>query len=114
LEDLLKTTVKEVRRAIKSDRVLVYGLDSTDWAGIVVAESVAPGWPQTLRVRLSDPGLEDQHIESYKNGEITAINDIYRSRRKTPCIYAGDIRRGIIGIQHPYNTQQYILQSPQM
>lgn len=83
LEDLLKTTVKEVRRAIKSDRVLVYGLDSTDWAGIVVAESVAPGWPQTLRVRLSDSGLEGQHIESYKNGEITTINDIYQDLRVT-------------------------------
>lgn len=79
LEDLLKTTVKEVRRALKTDRVLIYGLDSSNWDGIVVAESVAPGWPQTLRVRLNDPCLRNQYVEKYKNGHITAINDIYHS-----------------------------------
>lgn len=77
LEELLKTSVKEVRRAIKTDRVLIYGLDATNWDGIVVAESVAPGWPQTLRVRINDPCLRNQYVEKYKNGHITAINDIY-------------------------------------
>lgn len=77
LEELLKTSVKEVRRAIKTDRVLIYGLDATNWDGIVVAESVAPGWPQTLRVRINDPCLRNQYVEKYKNGHITVINDIY-------------------------------------
>ncbi len=79
LENLLNTTVKEVRRALKTDRVLIYGLDSSNWDGIVVAESVAPGWPQTLRVRLNDPCFRNQYVEKYKNGQITAINNIYRS-----------------------------------
>lgn len=79
LEDLLKTTVKEVRRALKTDRVAIYGLDSTNWDGIVVAESVAPGWPQTLRVRLNDPCLRNEYVEKFKNGHITVINDIYQS-----------------------------------
>jgi hypothetical protein len=42
LEDLMKTTVKEVRRAIKSDRVIIFGFDVNNWDGVVVAESVAP------------------------------------------------------------------------
>ena len=85
LEDLLKTTVKEVRRALKIDRVLIYGLDSTSWDGIVVAESVAPGWPQTLRVRLNDPCFRNSYVEKYKNGHITVINDIYQDSRIEDC-----------------------------
>lgn len=79
LEDLLKTTVKEVRRALKTDRVLIYGLDPNSWDGIVVAESVAAGWPQTLQVRLNDPCFRNEYAQKYKNGQITAINDIYHS-----------------------------------
>ena len=85
LEDLLKTTVKEVRRALKTDRVLIYGLDATNWDGIVVAESVAPGWPQTLRVRLNDPCFRNSYVEKYKNGHITIINDIYQDYRVEDC-----------------------------
>ena len=85
LEDLLKTAVKEVRRALKTDRTVIFGLDPTDWSGIIVAESVTPGWPQTLRVRIDDPCLRDQHMEMYKQGQVTAINDIYQEPRVTEC-----------------------------
>jgi len=77
LEDMLKTTVKEIRRALKTDRVLIYGLD-TNWDGIVVAESVATAWPQTLRVKLNDPYLKETYVENSKNGRIRVINDIYQ------------------------------------
>lgn len=79
LEDLLKTTVKEVRRALKTDRVLIYGLDPNNWDGIVVAESVGAGWPQTLQVRLNDPCFRNEYAQKYKNGHITAISNIYDS-----------------------------------
>lgn len=82
LEDLLKITVKEVRRAIKTDRVLIYGLDSSNWDGIVVAESVAPGWPKTLRVRIDDPCLREKYVEMYQNGHVTVINNIYQEPRQ--------------------------------
>jgi twitching motility protein PilJ len=85
LEDVLKITVKEVRRALKTDRVLLYGLDSNHWDGIVVAESVAPGLPQTLRVRIDDPCLQDGYAEKYQNGLVTAINDIYQDSRVNDC-----------------------------
>jgi GAF domain-containing protein len=85
LEDVLKTTVKEVRRALKTDRVLIYGLDPTNWDGFVVAESVAPGWPQTLRVRIDDPCLRNGFVEMYKNGQVTSINNIYQDPRVTDC-----------------------------
>ena len=55
LEELLKTAVKEVRQALKTERVLIYSLDTTTWDGTVVAESVAQGLPQTLRVKIDHP-----------------------------------------------------------
>ncbi|MDV2993950.1 MAG: hypothetical protein N4J56_003604 [Chroococcidiopsis sp. SAG 2025] len=85
LEELLKTAVKEVRRAIKTDRVIVYGLDSSNWDGIVVAESVAPGWPQTLRVRIDDPCMREKYAEIYKQGHVTVIDDIYQEGRVEDC-----------------------------
>ena len=85
LEELLKTAVKEVRRAIKTDRVIVYGLDFSNWDGIVVAESVAPGWPQTLRVRIDDPCMRDKYAEMYQQGHVTVIDDIYQEGRVEDC-----------------------------
>lgn len=85
LEELLKTAVKEVRRALKVDRVIVYGLDSSNWDGIVVAESVAPGWPQTLRVRIDDPCMRDKYAELYKQGHVTVMDDISQEGRVEDC-----------------------------
>ena len=85
LEDILKTTVKEVRRALNTDRVLIYGLDPTSWDGIVIAESVASAWPQTLRVRINDPCLREGRIEMFKNGHVRAINDIYQEPGLADC-----------------------------
>jgi GAF domain-containing protein len=85
LEDLLKTTVKEVRRALRTDRVVVYSLDSSTWDGIVVAESVAPGWPQILRVKIDDPCMRDKYAKIYQEGFITVIDDIERDGRVEDC-----------------------------
>lgn len=85
LEDLFKTAVKEVRRVIKSERVVIYALDPSKRGGTVVAESVVPGLPQILKVRIDDPCLKERHIQMYKNGQITAINNIYQDSRVTDC-----------------------------
>jgi len=85
IEDILKTSVKEIRRAIKSDRVIVFGLNPTDWSGIVLAESVASGLPQTLKMKITDPCLRDGLVEVYKSGRVTLNNDIYKSPRVTDC-----------------------------
>lgn len=84
-QDLLRTTVKEVRRAIKTERVIIYGLDSTNWDGTVLAESVDPGWSQTIKVKIDDPCFRDHYAELYKHGQVTSINDIYQDPRVTDC-----------------------------
>ncbi|PSO69988.1 MAG: GAF domain-containing protein [Cyanobacteria bacterium QH_8_48_120] len=85
LEELLKTAVKEVRRALKTDRVIIYGLDSASWEGTVVAESVAPNYPKTLNIKIDDPCFRDRHVEMYENGRIRAIDNIYQEPDLTDC-----------------------------
>ncbi|MES1022156.1 GAF domain-containing protein [Gloeocapsa sp. BRSZ] len=85
LEDLYKTAVKEIRRAIRSDRVLIYQLDAATWQGNVVAESVAAGLPQTWRVKIDDPCFRDRHVELYQQGRVRAINDIHHEPGLTDC-----------------------------
>lgn len=85
LEDLLKTTVKEVRRVLKTERVVIYALDPTSWDGLILAESVAYGWPQMLKVRLYDPCFKERYVEIYKQGRVHAINDIHREPNLSDC-----------------------------
>ena len=77
-EDILTTTVQEVRKALRTDRVIVYAFDE-DWYGMVVAESVLPGWPKALQARIKDPCFEHGYIEKYQNGRVQAINNIYEA-----------------------------------
>src|SRR5579883_1509136 len=77
-EDVLKTTVEEVRKALSTDRVLVYGFDS-DWYGTVIAESVLPGFPKALRARIKDPCFAQGYVDKYQAGRVQAINNIYEA-----------------------------------
>ncbi|NMG18001.1 methyl-accepting chemotaxis protein [Brasilonema bromeliae] len=77
-EDVLKTTVNEVRKALGADRVVVYGFDS-DWYGTVVAESVVPGFPKALRAKIKDPCFAEGYVEMYQAGRVQATNNIYEA-----------------------------------
>jgi methyl-accepting chemotaxis protein len=81
-EDILNTTVSELRYALNTDRVIVYRfLD--DWTGIVIAESVALGWRKILNEFVNDP-LREGYIERYKNGRVRWINDV-QTENLTQC-----------------------------
>ncbi|MFN6513639.1 MAG: MHYT domain-containing protein [Nostoc sp. CreGUA01] len=75
LDDVINTTVHELRQALKTDRVIMYRFNS-DWSGTIIAESVAQDWTKTLGKTVNDPFRED-YIEMYKNGRVRATNDIY-------------------------------------
>jgi methyl-accepting chemotaxis protein PixJ len=77
-EDIFKTAVREVRSCLRSDRVVIYSLDRSTWEGIVVAESVATGYPKMMGVQIDDPCFRDRHIEMYKDGRVRAIANIYQ------------------------------------
>ncbi len=78
IDDILKTAVREVRKVMRTERVVIYTFNP-DLSGTVVAESVVPGWTQALRETIDDPCFQEQHIKNYKNGRVRGINDIYQA-----------------------------------
>jgi methyl-accepting chemotaxis protein PixJ len=77
-EDIYKTAVREIRQALKTDRVVIYNLDQSNWDGIVVGESVASGFPKMMGVQIDDPCFRERHVETYKDGRVRAISNIYQ------------------------------------
>ncbi|WP_414570238.1 methyl-accepting chemotaxis protein [Nostoc sp. CCY 9925] len=76
-EDIYQAAVKEVHRAIKTDRVIVYRLNPETKDGIVVAESLSGNWPEAIGVRIDDPYFWEQHIENYQDNRVQAVSNIY-------------------------------------
>jgi PAS domain S-box-containing protein len=75
-EDVLNTAVSEIRKALNTDRVIVYRFNA-DWGGTIIAESVANGWIKTVGKIVFSPFSKDD-IEKYKNGQVQAVNNIYQ------------------------------------
>lgn len=76
LEDILNTTVAEVRQFLACDRALIFRFEP-DWSGTVVVESVQEGCTPILGTNIHDPCFEIAYIQPYQNGRIKAIPDIY-------------------------------------
>jgi twitching motility protein PilJ len=74
-EDVLKTTVDEVRKVLGSDRVIVYSFDE-NWYGTVVAESVVPSFAKALRAQIYDPCFAEGYVDRYRAGRVQATADI--------------------------------------
>jgi GAF domain-containing protein len=77
-EDVLKVAVQEARRVLACDRVVVYSVDRQS-QGVVIAESVAPGYPKAFGITIADPCFEARYIEKYENGRVRALNNIYEA-----------------------------------
>ncbi|MBD2439732.1 GAF domain-containing protein [Nostoc sp. FACHB-110] len=78
LEEILETTVKEVQQLLQADRVLIFRL-WPDGSGTVVQEAVLPGWPVVLGQDILDPCFQQNYIEKYRQGRISAILDIEKA-----------------------------------
>jgi hypothetical protein len=84
LNEILDTTVTEVRRFLQTDRVLIFRFE-LDWSGVVVVESVDPAWQPILGSKIEDSFFKDPlRRQSYEHGQIQAITDIHASGL-TPC-----------------------------
>jgi len=76
LEEILTTTVTEIRQVLQSDRVLIFQLQP-DGSGCVIVESVGAGWNSLLNYCLQDPCVTLQPcIDKYIRGYVQAIDDI--------------------------------------
>ena len=77
LQDILLTTVTEVRHLLQVDRTLIFRF-SPNWSGEVIVESIGPGnWAATLGLQIYDPCFEKDFAERYHQGRVAAIEDIY-------------------------------------
>jgi PAS domain S-box-containing protein len=76
LQDILQTTVDEVRQFLECDRVTIFQF-SPGWGGAVVVESVADEWMPILPLQIYDPCIGEEYVESFKQGLVTAKADIY-------------------------------------
>lgn len=74
-EHLLQTTVNEVRRFLKTDRVLFYSFDP-DYEGIV-AESSAPDLPVLSDLPTDSLWFLPEDVGLYRRGELQAISDVH-------------------------------------
>ncbi len=76
LEEILSTTVTEVRQFLACDRVLIYQFQP-DWSGTVIVESVGPDWKPMLATSIRNPWFEETYVPLYQQGHICATENIY-------------------------------------
>ena len=77
-KDVYQASVREVRRVIDCDRVVVYSLNQDNY-GEIVAESVAHGWTRSEGRVIKDPCFEARYLDKYRDGRVRAWSDIYRA-----------------------------------
>jgi methyl-accepting chemotaxis protein PixJ len=79
-EDIYHAAVKEVHRALKTDRVIIYSLNPDTWDGVVVAESVTGNWPEMLGVQIDDPYFREHYLQIYHDGQVQAVANIHQDQ----------------------------------
>jgi signal transduction histidine kinase/CheY-like chemotaxis protein len=76
LDEILQTTVTEVRQYLQTDRVLIFRLQSDGW-GTVITESVGSEWVPLLSSAYNDPCLSSDHLEPFRQGLVVSKPDIH-------------------------------------
>ncbi|MBD2127989.1 GAF domain-containing protein [Microcoleus sp. ZQ-A2] len=84
LEDILQTTVTEVRELLEADRVLIYRL-WPDGTGSGVTEAVLPGWPTVLGQVFEPEVFPQEYHQLYVSGRIRAIKNV-ENADVSPCM----------------------------
>jgi PAS domain S-box-containing protein len=75
IDEMLQTTVSEVRSLLAADRVIIYQLDEKG-SGKVVTESVNDLNLSLLDKNIIDPCFSQKYIDPYQKGRIKAISNI--------------------------------------
>jgi PAS domain S-box-containing protein len=84
LDDILNTTVTEVRQVLETDRVLIFRFEP-DWSGKVLVESLGSGpWLSAFEMHIRDTCFASSYVKRYQTGRTKAIEDILQAGL-TPC-----------------------------
>lgn len=78
IQEILSTTVDEVRQFMKADRVVVYQFNG-EWEGTVVVESVAYEWKAALGSDVKDQCFHNGLWDGYRQGRIVIHDDVINS-----------------------------------
>jgi PAS domain S-box-containing protein len=76
LQEILQTTVDEVRQFLHIDRVIIFQF-SPEWGGTVTVESVVDEAFAILPFDIYDPCIGSTYVEPFQKGLVTAKADIY-------------------------------------
>jgi diguanylate cyclase (GGDEF)-like protein/PAS domain S-box-containing protein len=82
-EEILNTTVSEIRQFLHCDRVLIYQLEPGG-SGCVVVESVGSDWLPITGTVIYDSYFAETYIHLYQQGRVQAVSDIYTANL-SPC-----------------------------
>ncbi len=83
LQDILNTTVQEVRQFLQADRVVIYQFDS-DWNGTIVVESVEANWTSAIDITIEDNCFQYGYKQKYEQGRVVATDNIQEANL-SPC-----------------------------
>lgn len=83
LDEILNTTVTEVRQFLKTDRALIYRFNR-DWSGQIAVESVGADFPAVLDMTIHDSCFGKDYAQLYQQGRVRAIANIYTAGLQ-PC-----------------------------
>ncbi len=78
INEILNTTVSEVRRFLKADRVIVYRFNG-EWEGHVEVESVEPTWRTSMGSDIRDMCFRNGLWDDYRQGKKVINDDIANS-----------------------------------
>ncbi|MTJ11142.1 PAS domain S-box protein [Anabaena sp. UHCC 0187] len=99
VEDILNTTVTEIRSILKSDRIIIYQFQP-DGTGLVVKESVGDQKFSILDRIVIDQCFGESWVELYQQGRTKTIDDIYTELDINECyqqfLQNFDIRANLI------------------
>lgn len=83
LSDILQTTVDEVQRLLRCDRVFIYRFEP-DWSGQVAVEATSASQWSVIERAIHDPCFEASWLEPYQENRYFAVEDV-ATARLTPC-----------------------------
>ncbi len=77
-KDIFRTTVEEIQDLLSVERVAICCFN-TDCSGTVLREITEKNYPEIASEQIDDLCFSRQRWRQYKNGYVSAINDIYSS-----------------------------------
>jgi methyl-accepting chemotaxis protein PixJ len=79
LQKTFKTTAREIRNFMETDRVALFKFEPDYRHGETIAEDVKPGYVSALAVKVKDHCFSQEMTEEYRKGRFCASSDIYQA-----------------------------------